>query len=94
MNILEESDGDIIYDPTSIDWTKFKWEQGYLIHRIEKTEIMKPYLIAYAYFEDSFYEDIILLLNNIEDVLEIIPGTELRIPKKLEIDEFLRDNTK
>ena len=36
---------DVIYNPLSIDFTQFKWEQGYYKHYLTSTEILKFYLV-------------------------------------------------
>jgi hypothetical protein len=91
MSVLLEDveKGITLYDPLSIDFKKFTWPSGYYPHKISKTEIAKPYLISYAYYGTVDYEDIILLLNNIEDPFEMVPGKELRIPKLVDLEAFI-----
>ncbi len=94
MNILDESTDNKIYDPTSIDCSKFLWSQGYYKHYVSEFDILKPYNISYAYYGDVQYEDIILLLNNIENVWDIYPGAMLMIPKLDELNSFVLNNIK
>jgi len=82
-------DGDVIMDASSIDWRMFEWASGFYIHKITKKEIQKPYLIAAAYYGDIAYEDVILLLNNIADPFEMVPESEIYIPKLEDIKKFI-----
>jgi hypothetical protein len=87
-------EGDVIRDSTSINWKNFQWTNGYYIHKISKREMQRPYLIAASYYGDVEYEDIILLLNNIEDPFEMVPESEIYIPKLEDINQFILDNRK
>lgn len=92
METLETSSENMyninIYDPLSIDWTQFEWTNGYYPHKLTTHEIMKPYLLSYAYYGTTKYEDIILLVNKIENIWDVIPSTEIRIPKLEDIRTF------
>jgi hypothetical protein len=92
--ILDSTNGEIIRDSTSISWKNFPWTNGFFKHKISKTEIEKPYLISYIYYGSVEYWDIILLVNNIEDVFEIVPFSELFIPKFEDIQQFILNNRK
>jgi len=94
MTEIEETDGIIVYDTQSIDWTTYDWTQGYTKHFITEQEILKGYLIAYNYYRDVNYESIIFLLNNISDPWDIIVGTELRIPTLSNLQTFISENSK
>lgn len=94
MNVLDDSTEDIIYDPTTINWTSFDWSEGYSVHKITYNEIIKPYLISYTYFNTVDYEDILMFLNNIDDPWALVPGSELWIPTIGELKNFLSLNFK
>ena len=98
MDKLEESSENIhdvnIFDPTSVDWNTFKYTSGYYPHKITSFEIMKPYLISYAYYGTVNYEDAILLVNKIENIWDVVPGTEIRVPKLQDIRTFVLENKK
>jgi len=94
MSILDNSNNIEIRDPSSIDWSKFSWENGFIKHRITRYEVMKPYLISSAYYGTTAYEDIILLVNNIQDIFEVVPEEEIRIPKLVDIKNFIYQNRK
>ena len=93
MTILDET-VETIYDPTTINWSTFLWQQGYYKHYVSETDIMKPYNIPFAYYNDVQYEDAILLLNGIENPWDLFPGAMLKIPKLEELDKFVLDNLK
>jgi hypothetical protein len=90
--VLDDTDGNVIRDSTSVLWKEFKWTNGYFKHKIFKVEIERPYLISQAYYGTVDYWDIILLLNNVEDIFEIIPLSELYIHKLEDIKQFVLDN--
>lgn len=94
QSILSEVDNNIIRDSTSVQWKDFKWTNGYFKHKISTLEIQRPYLISQLYYGSVEYWDVILLVNNIEDIFEIIPLSELFIPKLEDIKTFIRDNKK
>jgi hypothetical protein len=89
-----ETDPELIYDPTSVDFSKFEWTGGFYNHRLTQFEIEKPYLISLQYYGDISYEDIILLLNNISDIFEVPIGTLIKVPKIEDITSFLLKNSK
>lgn len=94
QSILDETDNIVIKDPTSIQWESFPWTNGYYKHYISKTEIERPYMISYTYYGSVEYWDIILILNNIEDIFEVVPYSELYLPKLVDIKQFILDNRK
>lgn len=94
MEVLETVDNITVYDSTTIDWTSYPWQTGYIIHYITNTEILKPYFISYQYYNTVEYEDIIMLLNNIEDPWQLVPGSPLRIPNFQNLQRWILQNTK
>jgi hypothetical protein len=83
-----------IYDPSSLDWSTFAWDNGYHMHKLSEQEILRPYLVSYTYFGTVGYEEILLLLNSIDDVWTLVPGAEIRIPKLADIRTFIIKNKK
>ena len=86
---FQTSDGTYIYDSTSVSWSKFDWANGYIKHYIASDEIAKPYLISYAYYGTIDYEDVLLLINNIANIFEVVPGMEIKIPFITDIKNFI-----
>ena len=86
------SDGSVVYDPTSIDWTKFKWAHGFYEHVITKQETEKFFRISGIYYGTYEYTDLIKLLNNIIDSFDIIPGSKIKLPKLEDIKQFIYEN--
>lgn len=93
-NKLQDKDSIVIYDSTSVDWSTFDWSQGYYKHVLTKTEVLKSYMISYAYYNSMEYDDIILMLNNIADIFEVEPGTEIYIPTLENLQNFILANQK
>ncbi|MDD5651513.1 MAG: hypothetical protein PHF86_14055 [Candidatus Nanoarchaeia archaeon] len=89
-----ETDPEVIYDPMSVNFSKFKFTKGYYNHRLTQKEIEKPYLLSFQYFGIIDYENLILLINNISDIFEVPVGTQIKIPKLQDIQFFLLENTK
>ena len=94
QNILYQDVNYIIYDPLSVNWNNFTWANGYFPHKVSSMDIIKPYLISFAYYGTGEYENIILLLNNIEHVWDMVVESEIKIPKKIDLDDFIRANQK
>lgn len=78
-----------VLDPLAIKWSDFSYPNGYFEHNVKKHEVDKPYLISYNYYGTVIYDDIILLINNVEDVFALRPGTVLRIPKIEDLKDFI-----
>lgn len=89
-----QTEPEIIYDSMSVDFSKFDWSKGYYNHILTQKEIEKPYLISVQYYGEILFEDIILLLNNISDIFECVPGSQLKIPKLNDLKLFLLQNSK
>lgn len=89
-----EQDSIVAFDSMSCDFSTFLWENGYYAHKITSFEILKPYLISLAYYGTVIYEDMILLVNNIDDIFNVYPGAELKIPKLDDLKKFILANRK
>ena len=94
MDILDSSNDVTIYNPLSIDWSKFKFYNGYYTHLLTQLEIEQFWTISYAYYGDIKFEEIILILNGIEDLFDLEPGANLIIPKEEDLREFILQETK
>jgi hypothetical protein len=93
-SVLEENDGITIFDPCEDRIASFLLSNGYHRHILSKTDILKPYMISYAYYGVTDYTDLILLLNNIDDISFLYPGAEIYVPTLQNIKEFLSNNIK
>lgn len=95
MATMYNDEVNTIYNPTTINWGEFLWGSGFYEHVVTKREIYRPYLIAEKYFSgNTSYEDVILLLNNIDNPFDLKSGVKIRIPMKEDIDLFIRENKK
>ena len=88
-SILETSDGVDILDSQDVDWSSFEFTNGYYTHHVTEHECLRFYLISSAYYGTVDYEDILLLVNNIEDPFEMVIGSEIKIPKLQDIKSFI-----
>lgn len=93
-NVLQDDSNVTIYDSRSLNWSTFKFSSKFKRHTLTKDEILRPYLVSANYYGTIDYEDILLILNNIEDIFDVIAGTEIIIPDKQEIDDFILANKK
>jgi hypothetical protein len=82
-----------VYDSGSIDFSTFKWTNGYYNHKLTKKEIEKPYILSFQYYGVVDYEEMILLVNNIPDIFEVPIGTSIKIPKLDDLKIFILENT-
>jgi hypothetical protein len=86
--------GNTIYNPRSIDWNTFTFPSGYYKHVVSQHEILKPYLISYKYYNTVIYENFLLLVNNVSQPFNLREGVELKIPKLIDIQNFILLNKK
>lgn len=89
---LQKDNDYTIIDSRSVNWGNFVFTNGYKTHYITQDELLKPYLISFGYYNVADYEDVILLINNIEDPYEVVPGTLLLIPDIRDVKQFILDN--
>lgn len=92
FKVLEQTTDYTIFNSASVNWSAFPWTNGYYSHKISQLEIERPYLLSVYYYGTIEYEDIILLLNNISDIFDVVPGSEFKIPKIEDVKKFLFDN--
>ena len=86
---LKDDNNIVIRNPLSIDWGSFPYQAGYTLYKLTDFDIVKPYLISLNAYGTVDFEDIILLLNNIEDIFECIPGKEIKLPNLNELKSWL-----
>lgn len=93
-DILQSDDNLTIYDSRTLNWNEFKFTKKFQLHTLSADDILRPYLVSSRYYGTIVYEDILLMINDIEDIFDVLVGTEIRIPDKTEIDEFVLANKK
>lgn len=76
----------------SINWSKFP-TNNIVEHKVTEMEVIKPYLIAYFYYNDINYTDVLFLINKIPDLFNLKVGMILMIPNKEDIDNFIAINS-
>jgi hypothetical protein len=94
MNILDDTTEDILYDPTTLDVSKFKFKNGYYPHTISQRDKERPYKISSTYYGTTVYDNLILLINNVRDIWDLPVGTELKIPKLEDLKSWITKNRK
>lgn len=86
---LDSTNDIVIRDPLSIDWSSFPYNLGYTTYKLTDLDIIKPYHISYNVYQSIDYEDILLLLNNIENIFDCVVGKEIKIPNLQELKLWL-----
>ncbi len=86
---LDTTNNIVIRNPLSIDWSSFPYESGFTLHNLTDLNIIKPYTISLEYYGSTNYEDILLLLNNIENIFDCVPEKEIKIPNFQELKTWL-----
>ena len=81
-----------LFDILAIDWSKFRFRDGFRIHKVSQAEALKTWLISFNEYGTVEFEDILFLINNIDNPLEIKPELELKIPEESEIQSFILEN--
>ena len=91
--IQREHDIDI-RDVANNIWSKFEFLNGYYTHVVTLDETQRSYLISEKWFSSVEFDDLILIINNIENPFTLRPKQVLKIPKEVDIRKFIKDNIK
>lgn len=89
-----ETINDIDIYNLSIPWHTFPFYQGYTYHYMTQEDILKTEYISFKYYGNTDYDDIIMLINNIEDPFNIPIGLQIKIPNKKELDTWIKEKVK
>lgn len=82
-----------LYDLASLDWSKFTFKRGFIPHYLTQAEVDRAWTVSYAFFGTTEFEDFIWLVNNIVNPFELVPGQMLKIPDRLDIDDFVVESS-
>jgi nucleoid-associated protein YgaU len=82
-----------LYDVLNVKWRDFSFPNGYVNYVISRTDLLKPWLIAFKFYNDAVYEDFIYLVNGISNPLDLQLGQTIKIPRKDDIEAFLNSLT-
>jgi hypothetical protein len=82
------SNGINLYNIFNIKWSDFTFPSGYTLHYVSRPETDRPYLISVLYYNDPFYIDDIILVNQLSNFLELRVGVELKIPVLSDLQVF------
>ena len=92
QNLILDNNEYQIRNPLSVNWKLFRWSNGYFKHYLTHNEIYRFELVPKYYWGTARYWDIILLLNDIPNIFDLYPGTEIWVPKLQDVEKFLLDN--
>lgn len=81
------------FDLASIDWTKFEFKKGFKPYYLTQADVDRGWLVSYAFFGTTDYEDILWLINGIVNPFELKAGQLLKIPELIDIGDFIYDNS-
>lgn len=73
---------------------KFKMNSNPLKYILNSIDIYRFDLLILNYYGSSYYDDVVLWINNIEHIADVAPGTEILLPSKKDLDDFYRKNYK
>ena len=81
-NYMEESkvadiDGEVYYDPLSIDYSKLVLSEVPTPHKINSSDIQKFWIYMYNTYGSDAVEDLLLSINGIGYVGELEPGSTI-----------------
>ena len=100
MELIDRYKRTKIYDTAIVDgiterdlllnkFRDFKFIRQPIFYTIREEDVQRPDLISFKFFNKKNYWWIILSVNNIGDVWnELIVGETLKIPHKLDIEDF------
>ena len=81
-------------DLMSFPIDKFKFTEISKEYILTEPDIDRFYLVCYREYGVSYFDDIILWLNNIDTIHDVTPGTSIQLPAKKDLDRFIIRNLK
>jgi len=86
---IQTNDEGITYpDIMSFPINKYKPRFASREYGVTEPDIDRFYIVCYKTYGVSFYDDLVLWLNNIDTVHNIKPGDTIFLPDKRDLDRF------
>lgn len=89
--VYSDYKGDFFPDIFSFPINSFKMTSIPQKYKLSRSDIDRFDILMYKYYGICDYDDLVLWLNNIADIQTIIPGTEIFLPSKEDIETFYRN---
>lgn len=86
-----DTNGNFYPDIFSIPINNFKPQKAPQIYTLSERDIYRFDLLIFNYYKDSNYDDIILMLNNIEHISDVEPGTKILLYDVEDINSFYKE---
>lgn len=77
------------YDPLTIPIEQFEPSRKPTAYRLTQVDIRRPDLFVAAIYGSDRYRDFIMIYNRVKLVYDLKPGDVLRLPEKIDIDQFV-----
>lgn len=81
------------YDLSSIQWSNFKFEDGFTTYYLTKADVDRAWIPAFSFLGDPEFEDFIWLINGIVNPFDLLPGQMIKIPTLTEVERFIYNNS-
>jgi hypothetical protein len=89
---LNEEFNTFFKDPLTFPFDSFPITTTPLKYTITNTDIIRPDLLVYRAYGKSFYDDIIMILNEIDDWTNLNPGDTIYLPSIGDLEKFYKEN--
>jgi len=83
------SKGNPYPDIMSFPIEKFSYTGTTREYYLTQTDIDRIDILCYREYGVTYYDDIILWLNNIDSLHNVAPGTKISLPSKKDLDRFM-----
>lgn len=72
-------------------FNSFKWSDSFIEYRLNDTDVLRPELMAYKFYNNIHYWWVILKLNNIDDVWnDLHVNTLIKIPSINDVERLFK----
>jgi len=89
--VYTDSLGNKFPDIFTFNIDKFKTTEASLNYVLNAVDIYRFDLLIVNYYGSSYYDDMVLWLNNIEHIADVVPGTIILLPSKKDLDDYYRE---
>lgn len=88
----KDSYGNTYPDIFTFPIKKFKTTEMPFSYTLTEVDIYRFDLLIYSYYGSPEYDDIVLWYNKIQHIADVMPGTQIELPTKNDIDNFYSNN--
>lgn len=92
LSNVPNNEGGFYYDPFTIPLDSFKITKNPLQYSLREIDKNRFDLLMFKAYGTSTFDDIVLLLNNVEHLNEVETDTTVYFPDRADVDSFFLEN--